>query len=245
MTKAYPSTFQLLDRQFPIKDDQRYSVYAIRHFSVPFTILADIIIGVAHLIFLSVRQELTQKDFWEISHEYFFVYPFQQLAYFLFSSFGTLMTGNYFEGYREGQSGVMNASNEIYQGPPRIFNHIIGSFARPQYFPGIALTDRDRFNLKNLVIHTSKFQALQQKLRKGSYDNDITKAEFIYQVFYEKPPLSIYTLKEKYDKKCEKIPTGTCEEHLGWEREALTAAKDALEAFFALPSIVRNHLNNS
>lgn len=240
MTKVLPSTFQMLDRQLSVIDDRRYTVYAIRHFSVPFTIVADIIIGVAHLIFLSVKQELTQKDFWEISHEHFFVYPFQQITYVIFSTVGTLMIGNYFEGYREGQKGVMSASYEVYQGSPQIFAHIIASYDRPQYFPGITLTDLDRFNLDNLVKNVPEFRALQKKL-KTNHESYITEAQFVYQVFYDDKPLSIHKLGEYYLNKLVEIPDG-CEEQLQWKKDALLEAKSALEAFFALPTVVKNRL---
>ncbi len=183
MVKVLPSTFKILDSYLPVIDDRRYKVYAIRHFSIPFTSVIDVIVGIAHIIFLSVKRELTQKDFWEISHEHFFVYPFQQFIYLLFSTIGTLMSGSYFDGYCLGQWGVMNASNETYRGPPQIFATIIASYERPQFFPGITLTDHDRFNLQNLFKNVFHFKALQEKL-KPDHESYITEAKPIYKVFY-------------------------------------------------------------
>jgi hypothetical protein len=137
MVKILPSTFKMVDQSLPVVDDRRISVALIRHFSVPVTIVADLIVGIAHLIFLGVRQELTQQIFWDISHEHFFVYPFQQLIYLLFSSIGAIKSQSYFDGYCMGQWAVMNLSNETYQGPPQIFSHMIASYDHPQYFEGI------------------------------------------------------------------------------------------------------------
>ena len=241
MVKVLPSTFKRLDHFLPIIDDRRYKVYAIRHFSVPFTIVADVITGVAHLTFLSVKKELTEKDFWEMSHEYFFVYPFQQLIYLLFSTIGTLRTRNYFEGYCYGQWGVIDGSNKAYYGLERIFARVIVHDEFPQYFPGITLKSADYFNLKNLVSRALEFRELQERLKKENRASCITEAEPIYRVFYDAPPLCLSRLEEIYFSKLQEIPEG-CQERLGWEKEALAKAKEALEAFFALPTVVKNRL---
>lgn len=234
MIKILPSTFKLLDQALPVIDDRRMRVAVVRHFTIPLTILADMITGVAHIVFLGARLELTEKKFWNISHEHFFVYPFQQFVYFLFASLGTLWSGNYFDGYRLGQWAVMNLSNEAYRGPPQIFSHVIESYERPQFFPDITLTDHDRHNLHELVKHTNLFNAYVAKI---DGEHPIKSTDPIYKVFYAERPLSLHRLDEIYHEKLEQGSEGGCA-----VRDALGEAKLALEAFFALPLFVQVHL---
>lgn len=234
MIKILPSTFKLLDQALPVIDDRRTRVAVVRHFTIPLTILADMITGVAHLVFLGARLELTEKKFWNISHEHFFVYPFQQFVYFLFASLGTLWSGNYFDGYRLGQWAVMNLSNEAYRGPPQIFSHVIESCERPQFFPDITLTDHDRHNLHELVKHTNLFNAYVAKI---NGEHPIKSTDPIYKVFYAERPLSLHRLDEIYHEKLEQGSEEGCA-----VRDALGEAKLALEAFFALPRVVQVHL---
>lgn len=231
MVKILPSTFKILDQNLSVIDNRRNSVAVIRHISIPFTIVADMVVGVAHLVFLGLNQELTKGRFWDISHEHFFVYPFQQLIYFLFSSYGALQGQGYYEGYRLGQWGVMNISNEVYHGPPQIFAHLIASYAHPQYFPNITLSDHDRRNLHQLVSHVTRFQHYKSKMEQ---DNSIKQATHIYQVFYDEKPLSLHKLDELY---LQKVDGASCD-----ERDAYAEAKGALEAFFALPRLVQVRL---
>ena len=51
MVKILPSTFKLLDQALPVIDDRRTSVALVRHFTIPLTIVADMVTGIAHLIF--------------------------------------------------------------------------------------------------------------------------------------------------------------------------------------------------
>lgn len=183
MIKILPSTFKWLDQALPVIDDRRTSVAVVRHFTVPLTIIADMIVGIAQLIFLGIRQELTQKKFWDISHEHFFVYPFQQLIYFLFASIGTLWRQNYYDGYCMGQWAVMNFSNEAYRGPPQIFAHVIASYEHPQYFSDITLSDHDRQNLSELVRHANLFRSHFSKLG-GKHDlKDVTYIYVLLNIF--------------------------------------------------------------
>lgn len=234
MVKILPSTFKLLDQALPVIDDRRTSVALVRHFTIPLTIVADMVTGIAHLIFLGVRQELTEKKFWNISHEHFFVYPFQQFVYFLFASLGVLWSGDYFDGYRLGQWAVMNVSNETYRGPPQIFSHVIESYEHPQFFPNITLSDHDRHNLHELVRHANLFKSHVAKIEG---EHAIKNADSIYKVFYAERPLSLHQLDQIYQAKLETEREAGCA-----VKDALREAKFALEAFFALPRVVQSHL---
>lgn len=232
MFEVLPSTFKRLDQAFPVIDDRRTSVALVGHFSIPLTILADMVTGIAHLVFLGVRLELTEKKFWNISHEHFFVYPFQQFVYFLFASLETLWSGSYFNGYRLGQWAVINLSNETYRGPPQIFSHVIESYERPQFFPDITLSEHDRQKLQELVEHTNLFKSHVDEIEG---EHEIKNITYIYQVFYSERPLSLHRLDEIYEKK--RLANASC-----GVRNALSEAKLALEAFFALPRVVQVRL---
>lgn len=231
MVKILPSTFKLLNEALPVVDNRRPSIALVRHFSIPFTVLADMVVGIASLVFLGIRGELTEKRFWDISHEHFFVYPFQQLIYFLFASLGTLWKGNYFEGYRLGQWAVMNLSYETYRGPPQIFSHVIESYDCPQYFSNITLTDGDHRTLQDLVRHTDRFWSHVAKIDE---DHPLKNAAHVYEVFYSERPLSIHQLDDIFHAKLEDVDCAA--------REALTEAKLALEAFFSLRRIIQVRL---
>ena len=85
MTKVLPSTFHYFDKHYSVIDDRRIFTALLRHASIPVTMVADMVIGIAYLIFLGIKRELNEELFWEISHQQLFEYPFQQFIYFLFS----------------------------------------------------------------------------------------------------------------------------------------------------------------
>lgn len=232
MTKVLPSTFHFLDKHYSVLDDRRTSIAVLRHATVPLTILADMIVGVAHLIFLGVRSELNENLFWEVTHQQLFEYPLQQLIYFIFSSIGTLMEKDYAKGYELGQWAVLNLSFEAYRGRPVIFEHMSTTYAGLQYFPNIVLNNEDRRNLEAFREHTIRFRDYQEQI---TGESPIKSKEPLYLLFYEERPHSIQDLERIYLDKVGQM-------RLCNEREALQEAKRALESFFALPLVLRVHL---
>lgn len=228
MTNVLPSTFRYLDKHYPVLDDRRNSTAILRHLSVPFTIIADMVVGIAHLVFLGIKGDLSEKFFWEMVHQQFFEYPFQQVVYFFFSTIGTVMFQDYAKGYELGQYAVLNFSFEVYGGRPHIFEHIISHYEAPQYFSNFALNREDQENLQQFIEHTIHFRL--------SRDNkEIVCDGPFYRLFYERFPYSVDDLEDRYLKKILKM--GSCD-----EKKALNHAKTALEAFYRLPIPLQNHL---
>lgn len=232
MTKILPSTFQYFDKHYSVIDDRRMAVAIMRHASIPFTILADMIVGIANLIFLGIKKELSEELFWEVTHQQLFEYPYQQLIYLIFASIGTVMHKDNAKGYELGQWAVMNLSFEAYGGRPVIFEHMISHYESPQYFPNIALNGDDRRNLDQFVEVFCRFRHYQKQLDK---DSPIKKEGPLYQYFYDKPPSHIRDLESIYLRKVDELEG--C-----YEKKALNEAKKALETFFAFPLVLRIHL---
>lgn len=215
MTKVLPSTFQYFDAHYSVIDDRHHSIALLRFCSVPCTILADIIVGIAHLIFLGLKRELNEDLFWEVAHQQLFEYPFQQLIYLLFSSLGTAIYQDYGRGYEIGQWGVQNFSHEAYRGRPVIFKHVISTYEGPQYFPGVTLNEQDRRNIDRLVEYTIRFQYDQKQLENES---PLASASPLVSL--------LKTINEETLSGCH-------------EKEAIQKAKEARDAFLSLPLALR------
>jgi len=126
----------------------------------PFSIVADIVVGVAHIVLKGVKGELDQEKFWKICDQHFFIYPFQQMVFFVFSIIGSIYYRNYVDGYLVGQQCVIEFSSETYDGPPEIFNKVYYHIREFEPFPGLHLNDQDRIKLNAFKEEAARFSYL-------------------------------------------------------------------------------------
>lgn len=196
------------------------------HAAIPVTIIADMVAGVAYLIFLGFKQQLTEEVFWEITHKQLFEYPYQQIVYVLFASIKALVAIHYHQAYDTAQWGVLNLSYLTYGGSSRIFGNVYAQCEIVQLFQNITLNAEDSQNLNNFIHHITLLKNSQSSLK------DIRP---LYRIFYEKKPGSIGDLEDKYTEKSKLYPSCA-------DKDALEDAKRSLEAYFALPLVLRGRL---
>ena len=126
---------------------------------VPFTIVADMIVGIARIVLSGVKGELDEELFWKISEQHFFIFPFQQIVFLFSSIIGTVYHRNYVEGYIEGQQCVKNFSYEAYKGSSVIFNRDFCNNEAQLFepFPGHTLSEEDRAFLRGFKEEAAEF----------------------------------------------------------------------------------------
>lgn len=231
MTKVLPSTFHYFDKHYSVIDDRRIFTALLRHASIPVTMVADMVIGIAYLIFLGIKRELNEELFWEISHQQLFEYPFQQFIYFLFSTVATAKYRDYAVGYASGQWGVVKFSSEIYRGKPVVFEHVISQYDSSRSFLNVPLNDEACKNLHQFVEHIIRFNHLRSQINGESC---IKKDQPLYRLFYDEKPYGVQDLETIYLRKVNEL---RC-----YEKEAFKEAKDVLKTFFDLPRILRLRL---
>jgi len=201
-----------------------WMIYSGTVMATPFTILADMVTGFSHLFFLGVKNELSEEKFWDISHDYFFVYPFQQGLFVLTSLLGTALEGSYLRGYTIGQRCILDISNTIYQGPPKIFNHFSYESVR-------------HFELERLIENVAIFNYYRGELKEKQHA--LGEVEWLYQVFYAQPPIKIDDIDQLVDEKTAEFKTS---DHRDSINQLIDAAQNGMKAFYSLPFALRRKL---
>jgi hypothetical protein len=219
----------------------------------PISIVADMIIGVAHIVFEGVKGELDQEKFWKICDQNFFIYPFQQVIFFVFSIIGSISYYNYVDGYLVGQQCVIEFSNETYQGPSEIFNRVYYHIREFQPFPGLHLSNQDRIKLNTFKEEAARFSYLFSQKEKIPDSEDLElgpillrmkEAEAVYRIFTESPPSSMREVTEEFNS-MKKIIKGS--DAIGLKEKTavldyLHCAHDTVCSFFQIPYIYRMRL---
>ncbi|MGE0198772.1 MAG: hypothetical protein AB7N99_01820 [Simkaniaceae bacterium] len=228
-------------------------IFPLTLLMTPFCIVADIVVGVAHIVLSGVKGELDEELFWKISDRHFFVYPFQQITFFFFSIIGSIYYLNYVDGYLVGQQCVMEFSNEAYQGPPEIFNRIYYRIGQFEPFPGLHLNDHDRNKLRTFKEDAARFAYQFSKKsqipdsedsRVGPLLKRIKNAESVFQIFLQESPQSMYLVTEQFKAMKREIKESQALEFSQKEQilTYLHSAHDAMSSFFQIPYIYRTRL---
>lgn len=228
-------------------------IFPLTLVATPLTILADMVMGVAHIVIGLVTGELDEDKFWKICDQHFFVFPFQQLIFFVFSIIGTLYHRNYVDGYLVGQQCVIEFSRETYDGHAEIFEKIYYRMGHFEPFPGLTMSDEDRLRLDMFKDDGARFLLLYEKKASLPDSSDETigpildrvkSAESAYLIFMDEPPHSMYQVTETFKamKRTIKESEAITLTEKGPVLDYLHAAHDALSAFFQVPNKYRTRL---
>lgn len=219
---------------------------------IPFTIVADMIVGIARIVLSGVKGELDEDLFWKISEQHFFIYPFQQIVFLFSSIIGTVSHGNYVDGYIEGQRCVSNFSYEAYKGSPVIFNRDFCVHSQPfEPFPGHTLSEDERACLKGFKEEAAKLSVAMEKAEdlpecaglKPILDR-MRSAKVAYQMFIDQPPVHMRQVTPRFEemkkeiKGCKGLTIDQKDQVLSY----LHLAHDTLCAFFRISYSVRRRL---